>query len=186
MQIHALAFGGDVTVIAPGDTFVTRQILIQTDEDAAHFDAEIGDVIDRDFPHSPAALTAWTPDDLARYCVQLVEVDDPPTGKREASRAYAVSRRGVISATSAFEDIPAPPVPQEVTRVQGRIALKRAGKFAAAESAATNAGGEPEEYWLSTDRFRRDNETLIALWHGIGGTDAELDALFREAATVAL
>lgn len=185
MQVYVFLDGQTATEIARGQRFTTAKARVQTEADAAYFGAAIGDVVDCEVTHDAGFLVAAGPSDLSRYLIQLVAVADPPQGQQYAARTYAVAGEEV-TASAAFEPIPPGPVPDEVKRIQGRRALRLAGKLDAAEAAVAGASVEVKDYWADTGIFRRDNALLIALWHGLGGTDDQLDDLFRLAATVPL
>jgi hypothetical protein len=74
------------------------------------------------------------------------------------------------------------PVPT-VTKVQAMIALHRAGKLDAVKAAVAT---DPEsQLWFdNAQTWRRDNPRIIALAPQVGLSDADLDELFRVAATV--
>lgn len=80
------------------------------------------------------------------------------------------------------------PVPTSCTRRRGRLALLKAGKLDMAEGAidaipdATQRRAAQIEY--EADTWERANPFLVALWLGMGGTESELDDLFRLAATL--
>lgn len=72
-------------------------------------------------------------------------------------------------------------VPASVTRRQGRIALLRAGKLETCE-AIVQTGGLASQIEYEADTWERANPYLCQVWALAGGTEAELDALFIEAA----
>lgn len=87
---------------------------------------------------------------------------------------------------------PAPPepepVPQSCTRRQGRLALLGVGKLDLVESAIA-AIEDPTERMAAqieyeADTWERGNTFLQAMWAQLGGTEQELDDLFREAVTL--
>lgn len=77
------------------------------------------------------------------------------------------------------------PVPQSVSMFQARTALRRAGLLAAVE-ATVAASGDPEiqDAWEYATEFPRTSPTIAALAAQIGLTDAQVDDLFRVAATI--
>lgn len=80
------------------------------------------------------------------------------------------------------------PVPQSCTRRQGRLALLGVGKLDAVE-AAIAAITDPTERMAAqieyeADTWERDNAFLQAMWAQLGGTEQQLDDLFREAVTL--
>ena len=77
----------------------------------------------------------------------------------------------------------AAPVPQTITRRQGRIALMQAGKLDAAE-AIVKAGGLAAQIEYEAATWERGNAYLQQIWALLGGSDKELDALFVLAASL--
>lgn len=80
------------------------------------------------------------------------------------------------------------PVPQSCTRRQGRLALLGVGKLDLVESAIA-AIEDPTERMAAqieyeADTWERDNAFLQAMWAQLGGTEQQLDDLFREAVTL--
>lgn len=79
-----------------------------------------------------------------------------------------------------------PPVPQVVSRRQGKQALLLAGKLGDVQP-AIDAITDPTEqmmaqiYWDDAQDFERNNATLISLATALGLTDAEVDELFIQA-----
>lgn len=85
---------------------------------------------------------------------------------------------------------PAPqpdPVPHSCTRRQGQRALLEVGKLDAVEAAiaaipdALQKRIAQVEYEAGT--WERNNPFLISMWSQLGGSDSELDGLFRMAQT---
>lgn len=72
-----------------------------------------------------------------------------------------------------------------VTAVKGRIALKRAGLLETVEQAVTTANGETQIWWEYAAEWHRNSPVLVALGHGIGLTDEQIDELFAVAAGIA-
>lgn len=68
------------------------------------------------------------------------------------------------------------PVPSSVTRRQGRLALLQVGKLDVVEEAIEGNQQGLIEY--EADTWERSNPFLQMLWAQLGGTEAELDALF--------
>ncbi len=82
-------------------------------------------------------------------------------------------------------DVPTVIVPQSVTRRQGRLALLEVDKLDQVE-AFIDAIVDPIERRAAqieyeADTWDRGNPRLQSLWTGMGGTEAELDALFVSA-----
>lgn len=80
---------------------------------------------------------------------------------------------------------PGQPVPQSVSMFQARTALRRAGLLAAVEAAvAASADPEIQDAWEYGTELHRASRTVAALAAQIGLTDAQVDDLFRVAATI--
>ncbi len=79
---------------------------------------------------------------------------------------------------------PQNPVPQTVTRFQALAALHLAGKLTAVEAimAAPETPTLAKLAWDNALSFERNSPTLLMLAGAIGMADADLDALFTEAA----
>lgn len=77
------------------------------------------------------------------------------------------------------------PVPNYVTRRQGRLALIDVGLLEDVESLINNISDQSEklkarvEY--EADTWERNNAFLVTMWKNLGGTDDSLDDLFRVA-----
>lgn len=79
-----------------------------------------------------------------------------------------------------------PPPPSVVSMRQARLALLRAGKLQQVNNAIASMQGMEGEAarieWDYSNEVRRNQPLTIALAHAIGMTEAEMDALFVEAA----
>ena len=75
------------------------------------------------------------------------------------------------------------PIPSSVTRRQGRLALLEAGKLVDVE-AAVEASGMTAQIEYEADTWERSNMFLQQLWTQLGGTEQELDDLFKLGATL--
>lgn len=124
--------------------------------------------------------------------VGITEVDDPlpppeyqPAGwvMEEIDAAPYVVWRPMTAAEIKAR------VPSVVTMRQGREALIRNGLFAQVD-AALNAIGDPGEkaialnYWEYSQVMERGNPVVQQLAPALGLTEAQLDALFTQAATL--
>jgi len=83
--------------------------------------------------------------------------------------------------------LPPPPadantVPQVVTRRQALLALLAAGKLDAVELQLQNAPRAVQIAWSEAGTFERTNPLIEALAPQVGLTEADIDALFAEAA----
>lgn len=80
------------------------------------------------------------------------------------------------------------PVPSSVSRRQGRLALLQVGRLNQVEDAIAAISDPAQkmaaqiEYEANT--WARDNDFLKAMWADLGGTEEELDDLFRLAVTL--
>jgi hypothetical protein len=81
--------------------------------------------------------------------------------------------------------VPEPPVPEIVSRFQARAALYIAGRLADAE-AAVAASNDPltQLAWAEAVEWKRSSPALNALAGAIGMTQADVDELFRTAASI--
>lgn len=70
------------------------------------------------------------------------------------------------------------PVPFEVTRAQGKLALLNAGLLANAQAAATTAGQAAEIAFNDALTYERTSPTLNALATALGLSNGDLDSLF--------
>jgi len=98
----------------------------------------------------------------------------------------SMSRAEYAALAAAYVPPPEPvsaPVPQSVTPLQMRRALRATGLKATVDAALAAASDEVREEWEYATEILRDNATLEAMGHALGKTDAEIDALFQLAAT---
>lgn len=78
---------------------------------------------------------------------------------------------------------PANPVPQVVSKFQGKAALMQAGLLSDAQQIVANSSDMVKLAWDEASEWRR-NSPMIAAVAGLGGldlTDDEIDDLFRAA-----
>ena len=90
-----------------------------------------------------------------------------------------------IDARQAELDAYVEPVPQMVTKAQGRLALYDTGKLAEVE-AALNALEDPRILieWETRETLSRDRDLVNIVLSGIGMIDSEIDDLFILAASL--
>lgn len=98
-----------------------------------------------------------------------------PAGTLEISQAEA----DAINAA----DQPAAQIPASVTPLQARRALLAAGKLAAVEAAVSAADQATQLAWQYAASFERASPFVASLATAVGLTDAQIDDLFRSAAT---
>lgn len=76
-----------------------------------------------------------------------------------------------------------PPVPQAVTPLQARRAINAAGLRASIEAAIAAADQDAKDAWEYATEIRRDNALIASMAGALGLTSAQIDDLFRDAAT---
>lgn len=100
-------------------------------------------------------------------------------GDRQSADDMSVTKRP--SALHIWENgwVDGPePVPFEVTRAQGKLALLNAGLLANAQAAATVAGQAAEIAFNDALTYERTSPTLNALATALGLSSDDLDSLF--------
>lgn len=107
---------------------------------------------------------------------------DPSRVRKIASgrtRAY------IDAQAAAFHAEESPPVPAMVTNYQARAALLNAGLFDAADAAVKASGSaEAVQAWEFANNFYRSSPFVAGLGAGLNLSDARIDDLFRQAATI--
>jgi hypothetical protein len=78
----------------------------------------------------------------------------------------------------------APPVPASVTRRQFKQGLTRIGLRAAAEAAIAAADQDTKDWYADSLNFERSNPVMNSMAVALGKTPADIDNLFRLAATL--
>lgn len=81
-------------------------------------------------------------------------------------------------------DWDAEPVPQIVTPLQARRALRQTGRLAAITESLESAGEETREAWEYATEIRRDDPILAGMAASLGMTGEQIDDLFRLAVTL--
>lgn len=79
---------------------------------------------------------------------------------------------------------PPVPVPQSVSRFQARAALHLAGLLDDAEAAIAQANPLSRIAWEHANVYRRDSPTVISIGQQLGLSEAEMDELFKTAASI--
>lgn len=79
-----------------------------------------------------------------------------------------------------------PPVPEKVTRFQGKAALAQAGYLDTVEAMMADplTPAVSRLAWTDAPTFERDSQTVIGMGGALGLTSEQLDDLFRLAATI--
>jgi len=116
----------------------------------------------------------------------VIEADDDFTLPGKTLIASDTANIGDIWDGSAFTP-PAPPpapVPESVSRRQAKRALLAAGLLSTVEAAVAGASAEVQIDWTDAIEFRRDNALIASMAVSLGLTSAQIDDLFRSAATL--
>lgn len=79
---------------------------------------------------------------------------------------------------------PTDPIPLSVTRFQARAALHLAGLLDDAEAAIAQAHPLSRIAWEHAHVYRRDSPTVISIGHQLGLSEADMDELFKTAASI--
>lgn len=96
-------------------------------------------------------------------------------------------RRMVDGKVVPYNPPPVPdPVPELVSRAQAKIALSRAGLLPAVEQKVAEAGGEVAIWYADALNWRRDNAYIASLGAALGLSSEAIDALFQQAAQIAV
>lgn len=77
-----------------------------------------------------------------------------------------------------------PELSDEISRMQARIALKRAGKLRLVETLVAGADEEVQLVWKDAQVFKRSSPMLNSLAGALGMTEADIDDLFAVARTI--
>ena len=76
------------------------------------------------------------------------------------------------------------PIPLSVTRFQARAALHLAGLLDDAEAAIAQAHPLSRIAWEHANVYQRDSPTVISIGQQLGLSEAEMDDLFKTAASI--
>lgn len=118
----------------------------------------------------------------------IIARTDDATGHVEILEPEHPDWTAAVAAEPApyVEPPPAPdPLPQVVSRFQARAALHMTGKLAAAEAAVAGSGNALAQLaWADAQEFHRTSPTIAALAPALQLTAADVDDLFRLAATI--
>ena len=79
---------------------------------------------------------------------------------------------------------PTDPIPLSVTRFQARAALWLAGLLDDAEAAIAQAHPLSRIAWEQANVYRRDSPTVISIGQQLGLSEADIDELFKTAASI--
>lgn len=118
----------------------------------------------------------------------LPDVESLPAGydqlfeSVEDYKAYRAQHQAEYDAWAAAQ-VTATPVPQSVTPWQMRRALNQLGLRAMVEAAVAAGDQDAKDGWDYALEIRRDNPLLAGMAQALGMTGAQLDDLFRLAAS---
>lgn len=188
----AILVDGQPVEISADREFVTTQLKVQADE-AEHYGVEPGAVIEQLIQHPAGSLSAMTPEERDRLCIQqFTEASAPPSGKEIATRSLVLGEGGAISVAVTYQNLPPLPVPEKISRAQARIILSRKPSqytgmtmLQAVDDYVTNHGDvETKIWWTDGSEFHRDNDLLLQVAALLPLTSDQLDDLFREGADI--
>jgi len=110
----------------------------------------------------------------------LTEAGDYYEGDRQSLNDQSVTQRPSMRHvwSNSSWSLGPEPVPFEVTRAQGKLALLNAGLLANAQAAATAAGQAAEIAFNDALTYERTSPTLNALATALGLSSGDLDSLF--------
>jgi hypothetical protein len=111
----------------------------------------------------PSVVTATVPDGVGRERLRWVD--------------------GALAVLDAPPVIPSP-VPQSVTPLQARKALRASGLSDAVDAYIATQSAAIQDEWEYAITVERDNPAIAAAGPALGLTDAQIDDLFRLAATL--
>lgn len=143
-----------------------------------------------------AVSTAQAVDNTATFldaavraaCPQIdgVTVGDPSskgTWSIQFHAATAVCQAAANTALAAFV-APAPGTPFEVSSMQAKVALSRAGLLSSVQTWVATQSVEDQLVWSTAGSFRRNSALLNSAAAALGLTSAQVDALFITAAGI--
>lgn len=141
------------------------------------FRAWQGELID-DVTHPRDIETLWSPNDLeAVGLYSPAPADDVPVGQQIVSTS--VQRvAGVVRYVNVLEAVPAAPVPQSISPLQARKALRLKGFRPAVDAYVASLPEDEREEWEYATEIRRDNAIIAA---GIAAgimTETQVDEVF--------
>lgn len=150
--------------------------------------------------HPPEAWLYWTPEDWANQCpgwrpVPLVEglpydaakvIEPRPEADWQITETHVQVTYTVRDKTPAETEASKPPVPTAVTNFQARAALLTAGLFDRVNDAllAMPANSTARQAWEYANELTRNGTLVNSMAETLGLTAAQLDDLFRQAATI--
>lgn len=150
--------------------------------------------------HPAEAWRLWSVEDWASLCpswTPLPLIDEKPAEEGKRAEALPMNRWTVdadsvrvtyrlIALTPAEIEAAKPPVPQAVTNFQARAVLLAAGLFDRVNDAllALPANATARQAWEYANKLTRTGTLVNSMAETLGFTAAQLDDLFRQAATI--
>jgi hypothetical protein len=141
-----------------------------------------------DILHPWQIVELWTDAELAAIKVYRVQPAVIPDGKRPTiggGYTFARDANGVVQQILVLEDIPKPPPPViSASPRQIRLALSQIGIRQQVEDYVNTQSITVQDNWHYASIFYPDNALLIAAAAALGKTSADIDALFKLAASI--
>lgn len=127
-----------------------------------------------------ANQAGWSIKALGALGIYAIVDDAIPAGKIAINSTLSFDGT-IVHRVWTLIDIP---VPTSVTRLQARLALLQTGKLATVEAAIAAADEQTRVWYEDSPVWHRDNPTLTGLAQKLGLSDADVDDLFKLAATL--
>jgi hypothetical protein len=150
--------------------------------------------------HPVESWRLWTDEDWARQCpgvrrlplVDTVPFEEGKKAERLPEEAWVVAQEYVRvtyhmrDMTEVEIEAAKPPVPQAVTNFQARAALLKAGLFDQVNNAllAQPVNSTARQAWEYANELTRNGTLVNSVSETLGLSAAQLDDLFRQAATI--
>jgi hypothetical protein len=174
---------GEAVELSPGAPFTTWFVVVASEAEARALGVPIGQRAAYQIGHAWTALDTYGEAELARYCIDKLELPDAPEGQTASPNFGVVD--GEISLDVAFEPAPLAPVPAVVSAMQAQLALNAAGRLETVEAAIAGASREVQIYWAKAPSFHRSHPVLLAMAEAVGMGSTDIDDLFRAAVLIA-
>jgi hypothetical protein len=109
----------------------------------------------------------------------------PDDSEAHGRDIFARAKAGEWGAVAPYVQPPEPPVsvPQKITPLQARKALRQLGWKAAVDAFVATLSEEEQEEWDFATEYRRDNAIIAKGATALGLTQEQIDELFRLAVT---
>lgn len=126
----------------------------------------------------------WTEDDYVPLGIKIAVPFVVPENKIISGDESFVENGGVVSQVFEVTDQPPPTVPEAISPLQARKALRIAGLKAAVDAYIATLPEEDQEAWEYAVEVRRDNPIILSGAAALGISQAQLDDLFLLGATL--